>query len=89
MASAVRGRLAIASGGRRDLYAAARRGVQVVVCGSMQDACLAESFAARDTHDTFATPTGNIRNRAEKFLTGRSRAVHEIRDFPRRLVISY
>jgi hypothetical protein len=106
MASADRGRPAVASGGRRDLYAGARRGVQVFVYGSVADLRAAESSRAivletsrarsnlrehsrtRDTHDTFATPTGNIRNHAEKFFTGRSLVVHEIRDFPRCLVIS-
>jgi hypothetical protein len=106
MTSADRGRPAFASGGRRDLYAATRRRVQVFVYGSVEGAWVAEGFAgpslkhskvdpisgnfprARDTHDTFATLTGNKRNQAEKFFTGRSHAVHKIRDFPRCLVIS-
>jgi hypothetical protein len=62
MASADQGRLAIASGGRRDLYAVARRGVQVFVYGSAADLCAAESFTAASLKHPEAEPfSGNIR----------------------------
>jgi hypothetical protein len=48
-----------------------------------------ERRRVRDTHDTRAQQTGNLRNGAEKFRTKRSLVVHELRDFSRLLVISY
>jgi hypothetical protein len=62
MASADQGRLASASGGRRDLYAAARRGVQVFVYGSVADLRAAESFTTSSVkHPGLEPISGNIR----------------------------
>jgi hypothetical protein len=62
MASADQGRLAIASGGRRDLYAAARRGVQVFVYGSVADLRAAASFGAESLKYPEVDPiSGNFR----------------------------
>ena len=56
---------------------------------SRRSSIFREHRRARDTHDTIATRSRNTRNAAEKVHSHRSRVVHEIRDFPRCLVISY
>jgi hypothetical protein len=74
MASADRGRPAVASGGRRDLYAAARRGVQVFVYGSLADACVAEKFAAASLkHPELDPVSRNIRAPATCTIHSRHR----------------
>jgi hypothetical protein len=44
---------------------------------------------SRNTHDTRAMHSGNLRHNAETFRTRRSQALHEFRDFRRFVVISY
>src|SRR5215213_7630683 len=91
MASAVQERPACAGGGRRDLYAAAPRSIQVLVYGgarsarddevsrprpwSRQRTIFRERRRARDTHDTGATRTRNMRNAADAFHTRFTRSV--------------
>jgi hypothetical protein len=64
--------------------AGARRTTQAT-----RPAMLSAVHPSRNTHDTRAMQSGNLRHTAETLRTRRSRALHDVCDFRRFVVISY